>query len=107
MDGVITAWWLGRPEKLSGDTISVVAVSMLASQIRIDGILWTTARGTDRHLVRLLRYASGLAPAEAQQMGRLVMKPQPGPSTREVLAGLVERVTYHYEETGPHGRKGQ
>jgi hypothetical protein len=40
-------------------------------------------------------------------MRRLVMKPQPGPSTREVLAGLVERVTYHYEETGPHGRKGQ
>jgi hypothetical protein len=34
------------------------------------------------------------------------MKPQPGPSTREVLAGLVERVTYHYEETGPQGRNG-
>jgi hypothetical protein len=34
------------------------------------------------------------------------MKPQPGPS-REVLAGLVERVTYHYEENGPQGRKGQ
>jgi hypothetical protein len=35
------------------------------------------------------------------------MKPQPGPFTREALAGLVERVTYHYEETGPHWRKGQ
>jgi hypothetical protein len=34
------------------------------------------------------------------------MKPQPGPSTREVLAGLVERVTY-YEENDPQGRKGQ
>jgi len=44
MAGAITAWWLGRPEKLSEDTISVVAVSMLASQIRIDGILRTTAR---------------------------------------------------------------
>jgi hypothetical protein len=37
----------------------------------------------------------------------MVMKPQPGPSTREVSTGLVERVTYHYEETGPQGRKGQ
>ena len=28
------------------------------------------------------------------------MKPQPDPSTQEVLAGLVERVTYHNEENG-------
>jgi exodeoxyribonuclease V alpha subunit len=28
------------------------------------------------------------------------MKPQPDPSTREVLAGLVERVAYHNEENG-------
>ena len=25
------------------------------------------------------------------------MKPQPEPSTQEVLAGLIERVTYHAE----------
>jgi hypothetical protein len=34
------------------------------------------------------------------------MKPQPDTSTREVSTGLVERVTYHYEETGPQGRNG-
>src|ERR1700719_2798514 len=28
------------------------------------------------------------------------MKPQPGSSTQEVLAGLVERVTYHNSENG-------
>ena len=28
------------------------------------------------------------------------MKPQPGPSTQEVLAGPIERVTYHNEENG-------
>src|SRR6186997_2949332 len=28
------------------------------------------------------------------------MKPQPGPSAQEVLAGLVERVTYHSAENG-------
>jgi exodeoxyribonuclease V alpha subunit len=28
------------------------------------------------------------------------MKPQPGPSTQEVLAGLVERVTFHNAENG-------
>ena len=28
------------------------------------------------------------------------MKPQPEPSTQEVLAGLVERVTYHNGENG-------
>jgi hypothetical protein len=28
------------------------------------------------------------------------MKPQPEPSTQEVLAGLIERVTYHSEENG-------
>jgi len=28
------------------------------------------------------------------------MKPQPEPSTQEVLAGLVERVTFHNEENG-------
>src|ERR1700748_909957 len=28
------------------------------------------------------------------------MKPQPQPSTQEVLAGLVERVTYHNLENG-------
>src|SRR5438046_6196771 len=28
------------------------------------------------------------------------MKPQPEPSNQEVLAGLVERVTYHNEENG-------
>ena len=28
------------------------------------------------------------------------MKPQPEPSTQEVLAGLIERVTYHNEENG-------
>lgn len=33
------------------------------------------------------------------------MKPQPDPSTRVVLAGLVECVTYHNEENGPHGRR--
>jgi hypothetical protein len=30
----------------------------------------------------------------------IVMKPQPDPSTREVLAGLVERVTYHNGANG-------
>jgi hypothetical protein len=30
----------------------------------------------------------------------IVMKPQPHPPTPEVLAGLVERVTYHNEENG-------
>jgi hypothetical protein len=30
----------------------------------------------------------------------IVMKPQPDPSTLEVLAGLVERITYHNEENG-------
>ena len=34
------------------------------------------------------------------------MKPQPGPSTREALAGLVERVTYHYEEDRSTLEKG-
>ena len=28
------------------------------------------------------------------------MKPHPEPSTQEVLAGVVERVTYHNEENG-------
>jgi hypothetical protein len=28
------------------------------------------------------------------------MKPQPQPSTQEVLAGLIERVTYHNSENG-------
>ena len=28
------------------------------------------------------------------------MKPQPEPSSREVLAGLVERVTYHNDGNG-------
>jgi exodeoxyribonuclease V alpha subunit len=28
------------------------------------------------------------------------MKPQPEPSTQEVLAGLVERVTFHNDENG-------
>jgi hypothetical protein len=28
------------------------------------------------------------------------MKPQPEPSTQEVLAGLAERVTYHTAENG-------
>jgi ATP-dependent exoDNAse (exonuclease V) alpha subunit len=28
------------------------------------------------------------------------MKPQPEPSTQEVLAGLIERVTYHNAEIG-------
>src|SRR3954466_10752327 len=28
------------------------------------------------------------------------MKPQSGPSTQEILAGLVERVTYHNAENG-------
>jgi exodeoxyribonuclease V alpha subunit len=28
------------------------------------------------------------------------MKPQPQPSTQEVLAGLIERVTYHDRENG-------
>ena len=28
------------------------------------------------------------------------MSPQPEPSTQEVLAGLVERVTYHNAENG-------
>ena len=28
------------------------------------------------------------------------MKPQPEPPTQEVLAGLVERVTFHNEESG-------
>jgi exodeoxyribonuclease V alpha subunit len=30
----------------------------------------------------------------------IAMKPQPDPSTPEVLAGLVERATYHNEENG-------
>jgi exodeoxyribonuclease V alpha subunit len=30
----------------------------------------------------------------------IVIKPQPDPSTLEVLAGLVERITYHNEENG-------
>ena len=35
------------------------------------------------------------------------MKPQPRLIHPGSVGGLVERVTYHYEETGPHGRKGQ
>ena len=30
----------------------------------------------------------------------ILMKPQPEPPTQEVLAGLVERVTFHNEENG-------
>jgi exodeoxyribonuclease V alpha subunit len=30
----------------------------------------------------------------------IAMKPQPEPSAQEVLAGLVERVTYHNAENG-------
>src|SRR5580704_824608 len=33
------------------------------------------------------------------------MKPQPKPSTQEVLAGLVERVTFHNDRSGPDDRK--
>jgi exodeoxyribonuclease V alpha subunit len=33
-------------------------------------------------------------------MTSIIMKPQPEPSTQEVLAGLVERVTYHNAENG-------
>jgi hypothetical protein len=41
----------------------------------------------------------GLAQAEPTPMA-IAMKPQPEPSTQEVLAGLVERVTYHNSENG-------
>ncbi len=33
-------------------------------------------------------------------MARDAMSPHPEPSTHEVLAGLVERVTYHNAENG-------
>src|SRR5829696_1361216 len=42
----------------------------------------------------------GLAPNAETVDAILVMKPQPEPSTQEVLAGLVERVTYHNVENG-------
>jgi exodeoxyribonuclease V alpha subunit len=31
---------------------------------------------------------------------KIAMKPQPESSTQEVLAGLIERVTYHNAENG-------
>ena len=50
-------------------------------------------------LVPRLPYVVGLAGAATKPMMRH-MKPQPEPSTQEVLAGLVERVTYHNAENG-------
>jgi hypothetical protein len=49
----------------------------------------------DEALVGVVQDAVGLAPTAPTQM-----KPQPEPSTQEVLAGLVERVTFHNDENG-------
>src|SRR3982751_3180985 len=46
-------------------------------------------------MVRNVRDAVGLASAKAA-----TMKPQQEPSTQDVLAGLVERVTFHNAENG-------
>src|SRR3954463_1086339 len=46
-------------------------------------------------MVGSLRDAVGLAPEKAA-----MMKPQQEPSAQEVLAGLVERVTFHNAENG-------
>jgi hypothetical protein len=40
------------------------------------------------------------APSDVTDDATIDMKPQPEPSTQEVLAGLVERVTYHNAENG-------
>jgi hypothetical protein len=42
----------------------------------------------------------GIGVAVAERMTRRVMTPRPEPSAQEVLAGLVERVTYHNAENG-------
>ena len=42
----------------------------------------------------------GLAPGADTGDATIDMKPQPEPSTQEVLAGLIERVTYHNAENG-------
>jgi exodeoxyribonuclease V alpha subunit len=43
----------------------------------------------------------GIGARSAETIDTLIdMKPQPEPSTQEVLAGLVERVTYHNAENG-------
>src|SRR5829696_10513056 len=42
----------------------------------------------------------GARSAETNIDENIVMKPQPEPSAPEVLAGLVERVTYHNAENG-------
>ena len=49
-------------------------------------------------MVRQLRHAVGLARATPQS--KIEMKPQLEASDQEVLAGLVERVTYHNVENG-------
>jgi exodeoxyribonuclease V alpha subunit len=46
-------------------------------------------------MLGLVRDAVGRAPKAPT-----LMTPRPEPSTQEVLAGLVERVTFHNEENG-------
>ena len=61
---------------------------------------WRTSQ-SDQYLVRRIRDAVGLAAAAPPQVKqRPEMKPEPATLNEEVLAGLVERVTYHNVENG-------
>ena len=55
--------------------------------------------GPDRAVDRL-RGIRGLAREERTGDPDTLMKPTPESSTQEVLAGLVERVTFHNAENG-------
>src|ERR1700730_12132066 len=46
-----------------------------------------------------ISYGIGVPSAEADDT-TIDMKPQQEPSTQEVLAGLVERVTFHHDDNG-------
>jgi exodeoxyribonuclease V alpha subunit len=50
--------------------------------------------------IKASRNRPGTAPGADTGDATIDMKPQPQPSTQEVLAGLIERVTYHNSENG-------
>jgi hypothetical protein len=52
------------------------------------------------YLVGQIRHAVGLACPATEPMMRTLATQQPEASTQEVLAGLIERVTYHNDENG-------
>jgi hypothetical protein len=66
--------------------------------IRFTTLLMRTPRS--KISVGRLRYALRLARSDRTDGVTIAMKPQPEPSAQEVLAGLVERVTYHNAENG-------